>query len=58
MNAIFNSNFLSVIILGTKSVGKAMKAITEGAAKWQEKKWFSELVDKRMNSTCFMLLCS
>lgn len=41
---------LMATIPGTKSVGKAMKVITEGAAKWQDKKWFPELVDKRMNS--------
>ena len=34
-----------------------MKAITEGAAKWQEKKWFPELVDKRMNSNALHLQC-
>ena len=39
------------IIPGTKSVGKAMKTITEGAAKWQENKWFPELADKRRNSS-------
>ena len=38
-----------VCYLGTKGVGKALKAITEGAAKWKNIKWFPDLVDKRMH---------
>ncbi len=45
----FEHGMITSRYTGTKGVGRALKVITEGAAKWQNKKWFPDLVDKRMH---------
>ena len=45
MRQNITSNFL---FAGTKGVPKAMKEISSGAQKWEGKRWFAELSDKRM----------
>ena len=45
MRQNITSNFL---FAGTKRVPKAMKEISSGAQKWEGKRWFAELSDKRM----------